>query len=224
VVAAAKEAVVRGFDSLPVHPRASSSVGTSACLTNRRSLVRGQPCPLIPCGCSSAVERPLETRGAAGSIPAGHIIWLRSSTRQSTRLLIGRLQVRSLRGPLGRTATGAVSRFESGWVRKGLGGSTPSPSFSRFPGRRIAPAGRSPAPRPASRRCAPSGERAVWPTLSHSPTGSSDPPGNRERRKMTEVLEAWPRGKAAPCYGVGRLCRLAGSSPAASAVPAWSSR
>jgi hypothetical protein len=100
VVAAAKGAVVRGFDSLPVHPRASSSVGTSACLTNRRSLVRFQPCPLTPCGCSSAVERPLETRGAAGSIPAGHVTWLRSSTRQSTRLLIGRLQVRRLPAPL----------------------------------------------------------------------------------------------------------------------------
>jgi hypothetical protein len=83
-----------------IYTRASSSVGTSACLTNRRSLVRFQPCPLIPCGCSSAVERPFETRGAAGSIPAGHVIWLRSSTRQSTRLLIGRLQVRRLPVPL----------------------------------------------------------------------------------------------------------------------------
>jgi hypothetical protein len=36
---------------------------------------------------------------------------------------------------------GAVSRFENGWVRKGLGGSTPSPSSSRFPDRRRLPPG-----------------------------------------------------------------------------------
>ena len=43
--------------------------------------------------------------------------WLRSSTRQSSRFLIGRLQVRRLPGPLhGRAATGAVHRLENGWA------------------------------------------------------------------------------------------------------------
>ena len=110
--------------------RASSSAGTSACLTHRRPLVRLQPRSFLV-AVAQPVERPLEARGAAGSIPAGHIAWLRSSTRQSTRLLIGRLQVRRLPVPSGRTAIGAVSRFENGWVRKGLGGSIPSPSSWR---------------------------------------------------------------------------------------------
>jgi hypothetical protein len=104
------------------------------------------------------VERLLETRGAAGSIPAGHISWLRSSTRQSTRLLIGRLQVRSLRGPLRKDCH-----------RRGI---------------------------PFRKRVGPEG-----------PWGFDS---------LSFLLEAWPSGKAAPCYGVGRR-RLAGSNPAASA-------
>ena len=72
----------------------------SACLTNKRLLVRIQPRPLL-CGRSSAaVERSPETRCGAGLSPAGHIQRLRSSTRQSCRLLIGGLQVRGLPGPL----------------------------------------------------------------------------------------------------------------------------
>jgi hypothetical protein len=63
------------------------------------------------------VERSPETRGVAGSIPAGHIARLRSSTRQSSRFLPGTVQVRRLPGPLlGGTATGAVSRLENGWA------------------------------------------------------------------------------------------------------------
>ena len=43
--------------------------------------------------------------------------WLRSSTRQSSRFLPGRVQVRRLpESPRGRTATGAVSRLENGWA------------------------------------------------------------------------------------------------------------
>ena len=96
----------------------------SACLTRKRLLVRVQPCPCSRriaqaaerlsdteevAGSTPAppthvtvaqpVERSPETRGVAGSIPAGHIR-LRSSRRQSSRLLPGRLQVRRLPGPL----------------------------------------------------------------------------------------------------------------------------
>jgi hypothetical protein len=49
---------------------------------------------------------------------------------------------------------------------------------------------------------------ASGPCDKHCPTrlwARSGAPGNRERRIRTKVLEAWPRGKAAPCYGVGRF-------------------
>ena len=51
--------------------RAGSSDGTSACLTNKRTLVRLQPRPSLWPKLGS-VERPPETRGVAGSTPAGH--------------------------------------------------------------------------------------------------------------------------------------------------------
>ena len=71
---------------------------------------------------AQSVERSLETRGVAGSTPAGHITRLRSSTkRQSARLLTGRVQVRRLPG----SSPGRAAKTSG---PPGLGGSTPSPS------------------------------------------------------------------------------------------------
>jgi hypothetical protein len=70
---------------------------------------------------AQSVERPPETRGVAGSIPADHTAWLRSS-RESSRLLPGEALVGTRPGsPSGRTATGAVSRLENGWVARPWG-------------------------------------------------------------------------------------------------------
>ncbi len=91
----------RGSNPCPGAPHGRvAQFAESACLTSKRLLVRVQPRPLL-CGRSSAaVERSPETRRGAGSSPAGHTQRLRSSTRQSCRLLIGGLQVRGLPGPL----------------------------------------------------------------------------------------------------------------------------
>jgi hypothetical protein len=80
--------------------RASSSIRESTCLTNKTLLVRFQPRPLSRGRSSAPVERSPETRRVAGSIPAGHTFRLRSSTRESCRLLLGTVQVRLLPGPL----------------------------------------------------------------------------------------------------------------------------
>ena len=65
---------------------------------------------------AQSVERPPETRGVAGSTPADHTARLRSS-RESSRLLPGEALVGTRPGsPSGRTAMGAVSRLENGWV------------------------------------------------------------------------------------------------------------
>jgi hypothetical protein len=98
-------------------------------LSYKQEAAGSSPASPITRGRSSAVvERSSETRRGAGSSPAGHTPWLRSSTRQSCRLLIGGLQVRLLPGPpleglpLARypvSKTGAASA---------VGGSTPSPS------------------------------------------------------------------------------------------------
>ena len=96
---------VRGL--VPEPSRASSSAGQSACFTCKRPLVRFQPRPFPievrlrrrrshRVAVAQQVERPSETRRAAGSSPAGHITRLRSSTGQSCRLLIGGVQVRIL--------------------------------------------------------------------------------------------------------------------------------
>src|SRR4029453_9609148 len=135
---------------------ASSSVGMSACLTNRRSLVGLQP---RSCSWSdpSPEGAPVEPRAPqVRLLPAtlhGFV-----AHRQSTRFLPGRLQVRRLRGPLWKDCH-----------RRGI---------------------------PFRKRVGPEG-----------PWGFDS---------LSFLLEAWPSGKAAPCYGVGRR-RLAGSNPAASA-------
>jgi hypothetical protein len=132
--------MIRGFESLSVYSRACSSAGRAPLLqgggrwfepsfAHCRRIARGQSASLIkrrpPVRLrlrpsrdrSSAVERSLETRGAAGSIPAGHISRLRSSTRQSSRLLPGTVQVRHLPGPLGgKDCHRRVSRLENGWA------------------------------------------------------------------------------------------------------------
>ena len=70
---------------------------------------------------AQSVERPPETRGVAGSTPADHTARLRSS-RESSRLLPGEALVGTRPGsPSGRTAMGAVSRLENGWVLGALG-------------------------------------------------------------------------------------------------------
>ena len=81
-------------------------------------------------GRSSAVERPPETRRAAGSIPADHIRGSVAQRRQSTRLLIGEVQVRLLPAPLEGLPPARYPVSKTGGPR-GLGGSTPSPSVPR---------------------------------------------------------------------------------------------
>ena len=62
----------RGSSPCPgAFQRASSSSAESACLTNKRLLVRVQPRP-SHVAVAQPVERSFETRRAAGSIPAGH--------------------------------------------------------------------------------------------------------------------------------------------------------
>ena len=128
----------RGSSPCPGARRASSSDGESACLTRKRPLVRLQPRP--SCGRSSAVERPLEARGAAGSIPAGHIqLGGGEAAQAETGKKGAALPLAPLLGSvaqpaepptlnrvgagstpagatLGRTAIGAVPRFENGRV------------------------------------------------------------------------------------------------------------
>lgn len=58
-----------------------------------------------PVAVAQPVERPPETRGAAGSIPAGHIA----------------RRTRPTRSARGRTATGAVPRLENGWLSQAWG-------------------------------------------------------------------------------------------------------
>ena len=120
------------------------------------------------------------------------------------------MRVRLPPDPLGRTATGAVPRLENGWPRE-AGGSTPSPSAEQRPA----------AARPR-RRSPPPGQRCSAEGSVRAPTSvrrASTPGARRDARS-----EAWPSGKAAPCYGVGEpRSSLAGSSPAASVDPPRSS-
>ena len=133
------------------------------------------------------VERPPETRGVAGSIPAGHIA----------------RRTRPTRSARGRTATGAVPRLENGWLSRAWG--FDSLSFrlgsvaqqAELPALNRAVAGSTPAGALFSDRAPEAGVRRASP---------QDP-----RRGARS--EAWPSGKAAPCYGVGAS---AGSIPAAS--------
>ena len=166
-----------------------------------------------PVAVAQPVERPPETRGAAGSIPAGHIA----------------RRTRPTRSARGRTATGAVPRLENGWLSRAWGfdslsfrlgsvaqqaelpalnrrvaGSTPAGALSRHrrgpTGRRSRPPGRSARRHPHVDRAPDAGVRRASPQ-----------DARRDARS-----EAWPSGKAAPCYGVGASSASAGSSPAAS--------
>jgi hypothetical protein len=105
----------------PDSSRASSSTRESARLTNGRLLVRIQRRASAR-GCSSEVERPPETRGAAGSIPAGHTH--HGSVAQLGRApdsYSGGCRFDACRSHSGRTATGAVPRLENGWGLEPLG-------------------------------------------------------------------------------------------------------
>ncbi len=114
--------------SLPTSPRRIAQ-RQSACLIRRRSLVRLQ-LRHSHVAVAQPVERSPETRGVAGSIPAGHTLGSVAQPAEPPTLNRA-VQVRLLPGPLfGRTATGAVPRLENGWAF-GLGGSTPSPSALR---------------------------------------------------------------------------------------------
>jgi hypothetical protein len=82
--------------------------------------------PILRDRSSARVERPPETRGVAGSIPAGHI---RGSVAQMAELppLKRRVAGSTPAGAThGRTATGAVSRLENGWVSQPWGFDSPS--------------------------------------------------------------------------------------------------
>jgi hypothetical protein len=90
--------------------RASSSDGESACLTNKRPLVRLQPRPSHRVAVAQPVERPPETRGAAGSIPAGHTFGSVAQTGRAPGSYPGRCRFDACRGhspsasrPRGRT-------------------------------------------------------------------------------------------------------------------------
>jgi hypothetical protein len=134
-----------------------------------------------PVAVAQPVERPPETRGAAGSIPAGHIA-------RGTR------PTRSARG---RTATGAVPRLENGWLSRAWG----FDSLSFRPGS-VAQQAELPA---LNRRVAgsiPAGAIATDRAPDAGVRRASPPDARRDARP----LEAWPSGKAAPCYGVG-ACR-----------------
>ena len=143
-----------------------------------------------PVAVAQPVERPLETRGAAGSIPAGHIA----------------RRTRPTRSARGRTATGAVPRLENGWLSRAWG--FDSLSFrlgsvaqqAELPALNRAVAGSTPAGALFSDRAPEAGVRRASP---------------RDARRDARS-EAWPSGKAAPCYGVGASSASAGSSPAAS--------
>ena len=140
----------RGSIPCPGSARASSSTRKSACLTHERLLVRFQPRPLARTTADSSggesaslirrrspvrlrlrpsrvtvaqqtVERPSETRGVAGSIPAGHT---HGSVAQLAELppLKRRVAGSTPAGAtFGRTATGAVSRLENGWALRPWG-------------------------------------------------------------------------------------------------------
>ena len=161
-----------------------------------------------PVAVAQPVERPPETRGAAGSIPAGHIA----------------RRTRPTRSARGRTATGAVPRLENGWLSQAWGfdslsfrlGSVAQQAELPALNRRVA--GSTPAgalsrhrPRPsasAARRC----ELTATDRAPDAGVRRASPQGTRRDARS----EAWPSGKAAPCYGVGASSASAGSSPAAS--------
>ena len=181
-----------------------------------------------PVAVAQPVERPPETRGAAGSIPAGHIA----------------RRTRPTRSARGRTATGAVPRLENGWLSRAWGfdslsfrlGSVAQQAELPALNRRVA--GSTPAgalsrhrPRPSRpdchRRGTPSRKRAASAgsgvRLPHLPLHVADraPDAGVRRASPQDARrdarsEAWPSGKAAPCYGVGASSASAGSSPAAS--------
>ena len=68
------------------------------------------------------VERPPETRGVAGSSPAGHIdLGSVAQTVELPALNRGRAGSSPAGVTHGRTATGAVSRLENGWVARPWG-------------------------------------------------------------------------------------------------------
>jgi hypothetical protein len=131
-----------------------------------------------PVAVAQPVERPPETRGAAGSIPAGHIA----------------RRTRPTRSARGRTATGAVPRLENGRLSRAWG--FDSLSF----------------------RLGSVAQQAELPALYRAVAGSTPAgaPTLRSRTRAGVRSEAWPSGKAAPCYGVGASSASAGSSPAAS--------
>ncbi len=150
-----------------------------------------------PVAVAQPVERPSETRGAAGSTPAGHIA--RDSVAQEAELpalnrrVAGSTPAGVTRGSGARLLPGHALASDTEGLPSArypvsktggshrLGGSTPSPSVVRIA---------HPMPVCAAR-----------PRMTHAGTRAS---------------EAWPSGKAAPCYGVGASSASAGSSPAAS--------
>ncbi len=174
------------------------------------------------------VEGPPETRGAAGSIPAGHASFrLRSSSRQSARFLPGTVQVRRLPGPL---AEGRLLPPRSGVVELGRRAVVTRESAGSSPaaGAFVRPAGRGgvgtpPASGAGDRRFDP-----CRPDLNGGTRGSPvDPSLPRGRSSVAESArlsgERPPvRARPSPLRGGrgvdgsirGRDPRGAGSSPA----------
>ena len=174
-----------------------------------------------PVAVAQPVERPPETRGAAGSIPAGHIA----------------RRTRPTRSARGRTATGAVPRLENGWLSRAWGfdslsfrpgsvaqqaelpalnrrvaGSTPAGALSRHRPRPSRPA--EPASGPLGDASARERSQVVH-VADRAPDAGVRRASPQDARRDARS-EAWPSGKAAPCYGVGASSASAGSSPAAS--------